>query len=343
MSNQASRRIPGLDGIRALAILGVLVGHVLRVPGVPAMPWLAWTEPAFLGVRVFFVVSGFLITSLLLAEIKKTGTVSLGAFYFRRTLRIFPAFYFYIGAIFVCSVLGLLVVEPYDFLSALTYTVNYHRHRGWFLGHAWSLSVEEQFYLLWPFTLKRLGVQRGMAVAAAIIVLSPLIRVGTSVLFPAARPGIDETFATVADAIAAGCLLAGFRDRLEGFAAYAKFLRSVWFWIVPLLVYAAHLIPYSLVQWGAGETIMNLGIAVCIHAFVEFREGFAAKVLNSRPLVFVGGLSYSLYLWQQPFLSPTPLAPFPWNLGLAALAALGSYYLVEKPFLALRQRFERRR
>src|SRR5687767_341370 len=132
-------RIRSLDGLRAVAILLVLLAHLPH--SLAAAP--AWTERlaplGLLGVRVFFVISGFLISSLLFAELEKSGGISLKRFYFRRTLRIFPAFYVYIAAIAVAAALGYVVLLPNDVLAAVTYTTNYHRDRSWYLGHAWSL------------------------------------------------------------------------------------------------------------------------------------------------------------------------------------------------------------
>jgi peptidoglycan/LPS O-acetylase OafA/YrhL len=338
-------RIRSLDGLRAVAILLVILAHLPHsIANAPA--WSRhFMHLGTLGVRVFFVISGFLISTLLFAEFKKTGGISLRKFYFRRTLRIFPAFYTYIAVIALASVIGLVVLRPYDILAAVTYTTNYHRDRSWYLGHAWSLSVEEQFYLLWPFFIKRFGIRSALLAAFATVLLAPLVRVGTSVFFPEARLGIGETFFTVADAMATGCLLAGFRERLLAMPRYVSALASPWFWLVPLTVVAAHMIPFSLPSWLLGETIENVGIALSIHALIDVRQSAAVRFLNLGPVAFVGTLSYSLYLWQQPFLRARPdliITQFPLNLLAVAVFALLSYYLVERPLLALRQRWEER-
>jgi peptidoglycan/LPS O-acetylase OafA/YrhL len=345
MASEAGR-IRSLDGLRAVAISLVILAHLPHSLGTDELAWTRYLATlGSLGVRVFFVISGFLISTLLFAEFEKTNGISLKKFYFRRTLRIFPAFYTYVFAIVIAASLGLVVLKRYDVLAALTYTTNYHRDRSWYLGHAWSLSVEEQFYLLWPFTIKWLGARRALFAAAAIVLIAPLVRVGTSLFFPSARAGIDETFLTVADAMACGCLLAGFRRTLLSQPRYVAFLASPWVWVLPPVVLAAHFVPYSLVSWFAGETVENVGIALMIHALIDVREGFTVRVLNLAPITFVGTLSYSIYLWQQPFMRFRPeltITHFPLNLLALAAAAVGSYYLVERPMLALRQRLERR-
>ncbi|MEO7329892.1 MAG: acyltransferase, partial [Minicystis sp.] len=150
----AARRIPSLDGLRAISILVVLFGHMAgtRNFAFSFLDRLPTSELANFGVRVFFVISGFLITRLLFEEHARSGTVSLRGFYLRRTLRIFPAFYVFVAVVLVLDRLGKITLLPYDALTALTYTMNFHptASRSWQVGHLWSLSVEEQFYLLWP-------------------------------------------------------------------------------------------------------------------------------------------------------------------------------------------------
>src|SRR5207249_7673280 len=101
------------------------------------------------GVTVFFVISGFLITGLLMREQGRSGQISLKRFYLRRAFRILPAFYTYILLVMACGALGLVEIKKYDAVWAALFTADY-REQPWVLGHSWSLAVEEQFYLLWP-------------------------------------------------------------------------------------------------------------------------------------------------------------------------------------------------
>src|SRR5262249_33221200 len=156
-----------------------------------------------------FVISGYLITSLLLREFDASGTISLRRFYFRRTLRIFPAYYTFIGVLLLLSAAGLVGLTRANMGHALTYTTNYFPERSWDIGHTWSLSVEEQFYLLWPATLVLAGRRRGLSIAASLVVLCPLIRLALWQLAPTEQTGVGHRFETVADSIAIGCVLAG--------------------------------------------------------------------------------------------------------------------------------------
>ncbi len=344
-----SGRVRSLDGLRACAICLVLLAHLPRSLAATHPSWRPALEHlavlGVLGVRVFFVISGFLISTLLMAEIRKTGTVSLRKFYFRRTLRIFPAFYCYVGVIALAAALGWLSLRAHDVRAAMTYTTNYHRDRSWYLGHPWSLSVEEQFYLLWPLGMKRLGIPRALTAAGIVVVLAPLVRVATSVFFPSARPGIGETFFTVADSVAIGCLLAGFRERLLASPRYVALLASPLFWALPVVVIVTQFVPYALASWLVGETVANLGILLMVHGLIDVRQGLAVRALNFAPTIFIGTLSYSIYLWQQPFLywrADLPITHFPLNVLSLAAATLASYFLIERPFLTLRQWLETR-
>jgi len=134
-----------------------------------------------LGVRVFFVISGFLITSLLLKESEKRGKISLLAFYKRRALRILPVYYFYILAIAVVTMMGFRGIASSTFASALTFTTelwgNWNSVQNWPLSHTWSLSIEEQFYFTWPALLAILGYRfAGKVWIPLLLVLAPTLR-----------------------------------------------------------------------------------------------------------------------------------------------------------------------
>jgi peptidoglycan/LPS O-acetylase OafA/YrhL len=335
-------RIPSLDGLRAISIGLVVLAHARDTPGFPNVE-LPTDAIGMFGVRVFFVISGFLITKLLLKEADQTGRIKLGSFYFRRALRIFPAFYVYLAVLCLLTVLHVVQVTRVDILQAATYTVNYFPwdSQSNLVRHIWSLSNEEQFYLLWPFCVAFFLRSTAMYIAASALLLTPMIRFIVMSLGPPMVLTIDRRFDCIADVLATGCLLAGLSGRLGESEHYLSFLRSRWFYVVPAVtgVFAmsmAHPHIYFLV----GQSIVNIGIALCIDRVVRYPEMFAGRILNLAPLRFVGVLSYSLYLWQQLFLGAGTSAwwgLFPLNVVLAFVAAVGSYYLVEKPFLGLRR------
>jgi peptidoglycan/LPS O-acetylase OafA/YrhL len=232
-------------------------------------------------------------------------------------------------------------------MHALTFTMNYHQLRPWVIGHLWSLSVEEQFYLLWPAMLLLIGIRPSMWVAAAAIACAPIWRSLVWVIWPTWRSGIGETFPTVMDAIAVGCVLAGLQGWLARRKWYNRFLSSPAFLAVPVVVvYSNSLAAYPSIDLPLGMTVRNIGIALIVHWSIRQSSPMISRVLNTSLLQFVGRVSYSVYLWQQPFLnrhSRALLTAFPVNISCAFACAVLSFYIVETPALRLRARFDRRR
>src|SRR5262245_55212361 len=218
-------------------------------------------------------------------------------------------------------------LAPGDLFHTLTYTSNYHPTRSWYVGHTWSLSVEEQFYLLWPALLVVLGGRRAFWAAALFVLAAPLIRLGRWQLTVSARDGVGDRFETVADAITVGCLLAGARAWLHRQPVYRRVLVSRWLLLAPLVLMVS-LSYRPRIDFLVGFTLKNVLIALCIDRWVTDPTDRAGRILNSRPLVFVGLISYSIYLWQQLFLNRSVVSlptSFPLNVALALLAALASY------------------
>jgi peptidoglycan/LPS O-acetylase OafA/YrhL len=341
-SARGTQRIPGLDGLRAISILLVLVGHLAGTRHFLSLEVVSrFGDLGNLGVRVFFVISGYLITGLLLKEMVATRTITLAGFYYRRTLRIIPAFYVFLIVIGVLSGLGVLRLRPGDLLHAASYTINYHYDRAWWVGHLWSLSVEEQFYLLWPATLLLLGVRRAICCAAGLIIVAPLIRLTLLIYFPALHDSIGESFPTIADSIATGCVLAALGPRLLDRPIIRESISSKWFALMPSLAFFLNMKAGGRLAIGLFESMINLSIGLCVLRVSSIEVGIVSRFLNSRPATRLGVLSYSIYLWQQPFLNRHSAAMpnmFPMNIALLGVCAVVSYYFVEKPFLAYRPR-----
>jgi peptidoglycan/LPS O-acetylase OafA/YrhL len=336
-----SGRLPSLDGLRAVSILMVVCAHLAGTAGMPS--WLSQLFPGFLGrlgVRVFFVISGFLITRLLLIESRETGSIRLGAFYFRRTFRILVPYYAFLAAVYGAWRLGWVHLEPGDMEYALVYLTNYHPQGAWTLGHSWSLAVEEQFYLLWPALLVLLGVKRSTWVAAAYLLAAPVLRLFVWYFQPDSQAGIGHTFFTSADTIAAGCLLAILTDRLWQSAWYRSVLSSRWFLLVPAAVMVGGALDSRpRLAFTIGAILVNVGVALGLDRCVRMPWRLSTRILSQRVLVAIGRVSYSLYLWQQIFINRSSTAwanSFPRNAALAGIVAFASYALIEKPSLSAR-------
>jgi peptidoglycan/LPS O-acetylase OafA/YrhL len=339
----SERNIPSLDGLRALAVGVVLVGHELQMGELRPSPFSALRSGlAHLGVNIFFVISGFLITLLLLKEQDRNGGISLGKFYARRALRIFPAAYLLIATVVLLSALGLVQLNQGDVIHAATYTTNYHPDRAWSLGHLWSLAVEEQFYLLWPLAIVMLPRRLSLWLALGVILAEPLIRVAWWVLVPTGRAGIDEEFQLVCDGLATGCALALLSHRY-GIEAVAARIHPLLYALAPFIaVGCAAFSDRPSFTLPLGVTLGNIAIALVMLWCVTRPRTYVGRALNSRIAIYLGSTSYSIYLWQQLFMDRTNTAVwlrFPLNLLFVLVVAVASYSLVEKPLWGLRSRF----
>jgi peptidoglycan/LPS O-acetylase OafA/YrhL len=342
-----SSRIPSLDGLRGIAILLVLIGHLsygLSEQGI-VLPFIYMFRMSTTGVSVFFVLSGFLITKLLIDEKERTGAISFWRFYVRRVFRIFPAYYLFLTIILLIAATGRITVPRSAILPAYSFTWNYAPWAGgWWFGHAWSLSMEEQFYLVWPLVVARCSRRQTLWVALLAIVLAPVSRVATYAILPAFRGQIGEMLHTHGDALMFGAVAALCWDDARFHAAIDRWTaRRAHVWAALLLVADEYLMwrfrgGFAL---PVGMTVETACIAFILVWVVRQPSTTFGRLLNWRPLAFVGTISYSLYLWQQAFLREVDegwSSRFPQSIVLAALAAFASYRLVERPFLRLRDR-----
>lgn len=322
-----SKRIPSLDGLRAISISLVVAGHWVE------LHYHSDVAGAFanLGVRIFFIISGYLITTLLVKEIKKTSTIRLREFYVRRAYRILPAAMVFMLPVFVIFRHEL---RWYHAAAALLYLTNFDFAHPWFLGHLWSLSVEEQFYFLWPGVLRKWHQHR-VAILVGVVAFAPMYRIACHLLQLHGRA--DETFPAVADILAIGCLAAILAPRLPKIKAAWALAMILPVAVVPIYAGALrfHITALLLfVLW----PVMHLSIAGVLLHVVENPYW----ILNVRPVVWLGKISYSLYLWQQLFAYSRGHRP--WYFALFAVGlATASYYLVEQPMLRMRERRARER
>jgi peptidoglycan/LPS O-acetylase OafA/YrhL len=321
MSRTASR-IPSLDGLRAIAISLVIIGHGAAQTSERGHFFFLWVYANF-GVQIFFVISGYLITTLLLKEHYRTGSIRLADFYRRRAYRILPAAYAFILTVFL---LQWKILTKWDVSSSLLYLLNYDSGRPWNLGHLWSLSVEEQFYLLWPLTLVLFFRNRARILTAAFLA-TPFINLALRYFH--LQKGLGLWFPSTADGLAIGCLLAIIEPRLT----QINWLRSRWMLLLILLLALYPLYAPT----GNMEKLANIviltplaRIATAIAIFHLTQRPY--WILNCAPVMWLGALSYSLYLWQQPIWEAPKLFPF------AILAAIVCHYAIERPFLSIRDR-----
>jgi peptidoglycan/LPS O-acetylase OafA/YrhL len=358
------KQIISLNGLRAISIL-IVIGAHLRIHNFFPETNKALKYFGFmffngqLGVNVFFVISGFLITTLLIRERERSGTISLKNFYARRAFRIFPAYYFLLSVYFVLQILGYMHFKPVEWLVNVTYTKQFFPSGDDFAGHLWTLSVEEVFYLVWPFIFMKSGKYS----VRIILVLIGCVVVGRVINFDYTYPRLTNTIFTTGDSLLIGCLFAIKRDQIEAWIVK----RGKWMYalfpgvILCVMVYnyfyhldspnggyrnafwlAQVVLPvlYSLI--GSLGLITNLLIGTIIIYSIRVATLWS-RFLNLSVMDYIGRLSYSIYLWQQLFTQDHPfLHQFPLILILVFIFATAcfSHYIIEKPFLRLKERFE---
>lgn len=318
----------------------VLLGHC-ETPALDRLPLLRVVRDGILGVNMFFVISGFLITYLLLKEQDRYGKIDGKRFYIRRAFRIFPPFYAFLVVVALLRLHHVYSFTWASLLSAATYTWNYNPFAdGWILGHTWSLSLEEQFYLLWPACLIFFSRRACLRLATVLIVLSPISRVLTYHLVPVVMRGrIIMMLHTHIDPIMIGCVIA---LAMEMHLLPTLFARaSSKAWLVPATIYLFLLAPAlekrfrGSYELPIGMTLTALCCGIVLIYSINNADSILGRVLNAAWLRHIGVISYSLYLWQQMFTGPETRW-FPLNLLLVFACAEGSYWLIERPSFKVR-------
>lgn len=347
--------IPSLNGLRAVSIVLVIVGHLSLNPA-SALAWLP--NAADMGVEMFFVISGFLITLLLEREQRRTHSISLKQFYIRRCLRIVPAYALFLLVMFLIQQTGRNSIPPKAWFCALTYTSSIFSADSFDLGHTWSLSVEEHFYLVWPFLFLALGKKRAFLACVACIAVSPFLRVLLGHFYFRHYGGIGVSMFTLCrmDCLAVGCCLAMLASSQAGrrylwledrhFVALCVGATALLAGSRACIMYFSHYKWASHCLWYVAPTTDSLLMAAVIWGTVNAQGSLAYRVLNWRPLAGIGVLSYGIYLWQQPLTSPHRtggMFSFPWNVCLVVVLAALSYILVEAPCLNLKRKFSEAR
>ncbi|HEX5125704.1 MAG TPA: acyltransferase [Rhodocyclaceae bacterium] len=336
MCTKGEGRIPSLDGLRAVAISIVLLQHFYSNHSFRLLDFLWRFQLGDLGVRIFFVISGFLITTLLIKEQRKHGAINLPGFYLHRVLRIFPAYYLMLAIMAVAAAMGLQEYSLSSMLAPATYLSNYFG-APMPVAHTWSLAVEEQFYLLWPGVIVLCGWRRGAWVAIALCIGAVILRTVPYIGAPDI-PTLWPRFEVSGDAIAMGCLYAMWRareirlsSRSNAWGAYAASAALT-------LILLTTSFKWPMFWNSIGIVAANCLIVLILHAAITAPRTLAFSWLNSGVTVWIGTLSYSLYLWQQVFIYGGFRLPAPLNLIAIFTCALLSYYLVETPFLKLKAR-----
>jgi len=343
--------IPELDGLRGISILAVMFFHSgsAMIGG-------------YIGVDVFFVLSGFLITSIIVNEYNETSALNYKVFYIKRLLRLGPALIFMLITFTLLSYLFLSEEKAssnlIDALISLFYVSNWARvfelHPPDWLGHTWSLSIEEQFYFLWPIvlvTILRLCKSRWTVafIAFSIAILAWFLRIyltldGSS--YTRVYFGLD----TRADALMIGCVLGIITSSSLLTDKIQKILSKWLFVLAPVIVIYLGIVAFTMAAdhpqtnyWVFFSVALSTAIFLA-HLLINSKT-LIHKLLSMKWLVWVGSISYGLYLWHYPIFRLMKSLEYQWEvimtLGVIVTFTISifSYYVLEKPILKMKKRY----
>lgn len=340
---------PALDGLRAIAVL-VVMAHHGYVPGF---------RGGSIGVDIFFVLSGFLITSLLLEEWDRTDGISFRKFYLRRVLRLLPALLLLLLFVEVYALGALRGPRLWQMQKAVLAVLFYASN--WFsiarpdglgpLAHAWSLSIEEQFYLLWPpllFLLLRSKLRMPL-IAAVIVLLAGVAAVHRAFVWtgPESLWRIYNGLDTRIDELLAGCALAA--ALAAGWINLDSLRTCVRYSYLPSLAFILYLVVRPL-PWHIMSTVgwptAEFCLVAILYRLMAWEGTPLHRLLEFQPLVWIGRLSYGLYLWHYPVFEKVGgwrslgVLVIPVAFALTFSVATLSFYFIETPFLRLKSRFK---
>ena len=352
------KKITEITGLRCLAVMMVVIGHAQQTTQGGYDGWLLPLKlfsNGYQGVLIFFVLSGFLITNILKSEYSLTGKIDYIKFYYRRALRIWPASYTFILTIVILSAVGLINVAWQQSTFAALHLWNYsgpiglkeihasHPDGVWYFGHFWSLALEEQFYWVWLPLLIFLLRFKNEKILPGLIILIPIVRMATYVLFPSLRDYLGMMLHTSVDAMLIGCYAALKQEKIKKIMDSSKYANIFCTISILILFFAIPPIANNYGgYWNAtyGRTIEAIIACILMLSIINIKDFWLSKILRTRIFIFIGTISFSLYLWQQVFLGiDAPLAfKFPFNIIQAILFASLSYWLIEMPFLRIKNK-----
>lgn len=347
--------IKGFDGLRAFSIILVLLTHLGIVYYIPDTSFMK--DRVYLlfagttGVNVFFAISGFLITRILLVEKDAANRIQLKNFYIRRFLRLLPPLVIFYSVIAFLMLMGYLKASMPAFLLSFFYLYNFAPYTIYIseLGHTWSLAVEEQFYLFWPFIISLFSTKAILRLVSVIIMLS-LALLFLFAHFTITRNGVEYSIYSFAFAErfflpAIGPIMIGSLVSLIIF--YKVNGWQDWFARkqVPFIALGLFLAPLYLpdVLLTGVVLLQALGISFFLAWIFYNQQTTAVRFLEWQPIKFIGKISYGIYVYQGIFLGTGPrgkhlwIQHFPQNIIFVILLAILSYYLVERPILKLKK------
>lgn len=342
-------RIPSLDGFRAIAIAMVMICHFFpRTREVSHLNFLI--ERSSFGVEVFFVVSGYLITYLLLNEELMHKSISLYRFYMRRVLRIVPPLYAYLLTLIVLSSFTQVVTPLQDILYSAVFVRNYLGESAQ-TAHCWSLSVEEHYYLLWPAILVVLRTSAARLIFCFFVIVATPIWSHFVYEWAGGAEFVNNWRTDLRMmGIAMGSGLACLRIIPTG----ERVLSSRFFVSSPTLVVSLTVVVLSVytnllsapIIRALNSMIALTGVTMVLNAAIRSESKWWVRLLDATPISYFGKMSYGVYLWQQLWMPAVDdfsisILDRLCRVAGALLCGLVSFYVVDAHFAPLRSIFRR--
>ncbi len=340
-----SERISTLDGWRGVAIVLVLAQHAAQYSRFVHQPW---ANLGTFGVYIFFVLSGYIITMRLIEEREKSSSISLSHFYLRRAFRILPPVFAYLITLYLLSrFFNLGGFHSSEINGSLFFFRNYQfaaHPGGMYTAHFWSLSIEEHFYLIWPMLLLWLRNRRALWFAGIAAVTCSVWRIYDLASPVYSLPGSTPALRSLrTDSMVDGLLVGSALALVLAVPSARAFIVRYFPEGFPLVL--GVLLLLNLIYTHSLPSLITFILISLLLAFtLVIEKGFIYQRLNAVPLVWIGRISYSLYVWQQLFLfhSSGWLSIFPFNLICAFAVASCSYYLLERPATFLGKKLHRK-
>ncbi|MDC3356624.1 acyltransferase [Candidatus Pelagibacter ubique] len=348
---------PEIDGLRAIAV-GIVILYHSKI----SLFGHKYFEGGFIGVDIFFVISGYLITSIIFKELITTGSFNLKYFYERRIRRILPVLLFVMLVSFLFAWMYLLPISFIDFSNSILYSLGFSSNFFFHYSgqeyaspsglykpflHTWSLSVEEQFYIIFPATLL-ITFKYFRKYLAHILIIACLISLGLAEWTSRNYPSLSFYFLhTRLWELLAGSILA-YYEVTRGQRSNFKILNLI-LPLVGLLLIAHSVFFFDDEIFHPSILTLSSIIGVCMIIWFSNKDEFITKILSSKLFVGIGLISYSLYLWHYPIFAFSRVTGFTFenkigqilSVVIIFILSVASYYLIEKPFRNKKYQFKK--